>query len=926
MINKTILFVAVLVFFGASTFNSVVLADSRSADWFNSTKELELTLEEENVTPPASTYWGIPCEQVKGYAMTYSYWGIPESKAASNVCAQSAGYGYFSDGNKLTLAGTNTSYRLLWNTDTTAVQGFLSPVPNTGSVIHFNDKMSVYNNFTDMINPVYSNQVGRIGQLDSYRIIPSQADYAVRYFDGTELNQIKANGFSFARRGGKVVVNIGSHQALIDTNTKQAKRFGKNSIASGSVSTMKTSLNSDGTAAITVNSNPSSYSMYDLANCTEVQVGKAEICPERNYGAAIRAHLGAYVSILYARFVTDTTLEVYVKNTVDGISETNRYTLRPQGAQEDPLQYLALGDSFASGEGAYDYKPTTDTVTNTCHTSTSSYPYLISSTLEYSISESIACSGAKIKDIFREGTKDYRDESPQAKHKDESAYDAEIFDNFLPGYRRQIDFVEKNQPTLITLSIGGNDIDFGKKLRKCIITPYDCFGSESDRYGILKEIKAQFSRLEKTYTELKSASPKTRIYVLGYPELALPGGNCANNVRLSSEELELARDIVTDLNNTIELAAKKAGAFYVDVSKAMEGHRLCEDESWSLAINGITAGNDMFVAGLGPLGSETYHPNKLGHVLYKRAILQKTNNLTVPMPDPDSMIDINNLQSRLVPDIGVVTSTVPLPILHDGISGEIMRPGEVFSQNISIAGHFLKPGSTYQFELRSEPVTIGTVDSTGLQELSLKGVIPVDTEPGLHSLHITGVNIDNEPIDIYKNIIVAANEEDHGGDEEAGGGTDDADHCEHVNPGTDEDGCSDETNVTPEVPPAFEDQPPGVSQDNVQVKGPLETVDKSSSSETLRSAETLLGGDGPFPRSLNSGWIGAGESLSNPMFEVPRTQFNVLTPQILGAADQRLTAGRPWFRGLQNKALLIGVLSGLTVIAVMWGFRKRKTL
>ncbi len=67
-------------------------------------------------------------------------------------------------------------------------------------------------------------------------------------------------------------------------------------------------------------------------------------------------------------------------------------------------QYLALGDSFASGEGTFNYIAGTEDGPNQCHQSIFSYPYLMQSNVGETAS--VACSGAKISNIRNIGDND----------------------------------------------------------------------------------------------------------------------------------------------------------------------------------------------------------------------------------------------------------------------------------------------------------------------------------------------------------------------------------------------------------------------------------------------------------------------------------------------------------------------------------------
>ncbi|MBP9738582.1 SGNH/GDSL hydrolase family protein, partial [Candidatus Saccharibacteria bacterium] len=433
----------------------------------------------------------------------------------------------------------------------------------------------------------------------------------------------------------------------------------------------------------------------------------------------------------------------------------------------------------------------------------------------YSQAESVACSGGKIKDVKIDKALEYKNNNPQASGLVEPQYDEEIYTNYLPGYRRQFEFVKKYKPAAVTLSIGGNDINFGKKLQYCILTQYSCYESAEQKQNVLNEVKGQYSRLVETYQGLKAASPDTRIYVVGYPKLVLPGGDCALNVRLSSAELMLAEEITEDLNTVIKRAAENTGVFYVDAANTFSGHRLCENKSWALAVNGLTFGTDAPFS-FGPISSATFHPNKLGHQLYKDVILQKTASLTSPMPAPAPATNVKDMPGRLSPT-GDTTGTSVQPILEDGLFGDLVQAGTQAVSLLDISGYFLEPDSNYQVEIHSTPVVIGTATATTNQQLAINAVIPVGIEPGPHVVHIFGKNIAGEQIDIYKDVTVIASDTDYDGD----GVLNADDKCIFVTPSgidTDKDGVDDacdslisEAPAPPPPPPPVDPPTPPIS-------------------------------------------------------------------------------------------------------------------
>ena len=112
-------------------------------------------------------------------------------------------------------------------------------------------------------------------------------------------------------------------------------------------------------------------------------------------------------------------------------------------------RYVALGDSYASGEGLAPYENGTDSPpTNSCHRSRSqSYPELLEASTfrPFQNLTSVACSGAGTAALFA----DVPDRA------DEPAQLAAVTPD----------------TTTVTMSIGGNDAGFAQVLAGCIYSP-----------------------------------------------------------------------------------------------------------------------------------------------------------------------------------------------------------------------------------------------------------------------------------------------------------------------------------------------------------------------------------------------------------------------------------------------------------------------
>ncbi|RYZ26686.1 MAG: hypothetical protein EOP01_08690, partial [Propionibacteriaceae bacterium] len=108
--------------------------------------------------------------------------------------------------------------------------------------------------------------------------------------------------------------------------------------------------------------------------------------------------------------------------------------------------YVALGDSFSSGEGAGGYDPATDTANDRCHRSGSAYPELVAAAESSRRPLTFAaCSGALTYDLSH----------PNHLYASEPAQDEALG----KGNRK------------VSLTIGGNDLGFADVLGACLAVP-----------------------------------------------------------------------------------------------------------------------------------------------------------------------------------------------------------------------------------------------------------------------------------------------------------------------------------------------------------------------------------------------------------------------------------------------------------------------
>jgi lysophospholipase L1-like esterase len=221
-------------------------------------------------------------------------------------------------------------------------------------------------------------------------------------------------------------------------------------------------------------------------------------------------------------------------------------------------EYVALGDSYASGAGAGSY------VDGSCRRSANAYPALRGK--DFPSFKFAACSGATTKSL-----------------------------------RSQLRALTP-ATTLVTITVGGNDLGFVDVMTTCVLkSDHAC----DKRVGKAREFARDQlpARLDATYAAIKDAAPNAELVVLGYPRLFTHVDGCR---ALSTMKRVSLNDAADELSGVIGAAAERANARYVDVREAFADHGVCSRESW---INALVNPTD-----------DSYHPNKAGQAAYFTAL------------------------------------------------------------------------------------------------------------------------------------------------------------------------------------------------------------------------------------------------------------------------------------------------------------------
>ena len=227
----------------------------------------------------------------------------------------------------------------------------------------------------------------------------------------------------------------------------------------------------------------------------------------------------------------------------------------PTAAQaQEPIDYVALGDSYSSGSGAGPY---TD---EACQRSDNAHPSLLAVELGAELTF-VACGGATTDDV-------------------------------LAGQVQSLDA----ETDLVTIGIGGNDIGWSDAITACVTPFVNCIPAieEAERKAA-EELPA---KLDAVYAQIEERSPNAEVYVTGYPRLFAAVNTCDALGSVSIAEQQRMNTGADLLSGVIEAAAASHGFTYVDVRDEFTGHEVCSAQPW---LHGFT------------LSDVPYHPKAAGH-------------------------------------------------------------------------------------------------------------------------------------------------------------------------------------------------------------------------------------------------------------------------------------------------------------------------
>ncbi|MFE5838586.1 SGNH/GDSL hydrolase family protein [Arthrobacter sp. NPDC056493] len=232
--------------------------------------------------------------------------------------------------------------------------------------------------------------------------------------------------------------------------------------------------------------------------------------------------------------------------------------------------YVALGDSYAAGQGAGPYA-------DACLRSGHSYPALLDAARKISLSGNKACSGATTSTVRADQ---------------------------IPSLSKKVD--------LVTITAGGNDLD---SIGALVICSQDsgpaCTAALSQRAAVLQTALNNpaaspfFQDLLAMLNDVKAKAPRADIYVTGYPLLFEPGaGPAAGPVNGLTQQLNA---VIANAAHTADGGRSKVS--YVDVSGAFAGHGVGSAQPWIVGLPPLCTASST----CGTSSADIFHPTADGY-------------------------------------------------------------------------------------------------------------------------------------------------------------------------------------------------------------------------------------------------------------------------------------------------------------------------
>lgn len=254
----------------------------------------------------------------------------------------------------------------------------------------------------------------------------------------------------------------------------------------------------------------------------------------------------------------------------------------PAVAHEESVDLVVLGDSYSAGLGAGTPAPSTFIDDPRCLVTSSGYAEALGERQHsVELTANAACSGA------------WAGSGP-----------SEPVNEDVPDVPQQIHLATKDgllgsETDLVTLTAGGNDVQFSRIIGACITQDLQTCKATVKHAEYVARMQVA-PALIKDYQQINAAASDATIVVLGYPHLFSTEGATASP--LSPEAATVFNDGVDTLNSIIAGSVEYSeSAIYVDVTKRFRNHGIGSSEPW------------IKFDSTDPRAYDNYHPNEKGY-------------------------------------------------------------------------------------------------------------------------------------------------------------------------------------------------------------------------------------------------------------------------------------------------------------------------
>ncbi|MDX6431252.1 MAG: hypothetical protein QOE54_3618 [Streptosporangiaceae bacterium] len=260
--------------------------------------------------------------------------------------------------------------------------------------------------------------------------------------------------------------------------------------------------------------------------------------------------------------------------------------------------YVALGDSYSAGEGAYAVAADR-ALDNRCHRTSQAYFHLVAEAFRFARGSAFwACSGATTYSVLHGKS----------------------------GEPPQTDRID-GHTSLVTLSVGGIDAGFSHVLAGCVVRLPFSPGCQEQGPAITQRLLALRADLRTVLDRVLHRAPVARVIVMGYPRLFSEiSGSSLDNLSVTDQQWlngqgrqldELIRQVAADVDRGIVAAKGKGSVEFLDVYNAFAGHEVGSGEPY---VNGLDVDLLNLVA-----ESRSFHPNASGYQHLARLIDAQIN-------------------------------------------------------------------------------------------------------------------------------------------------------------------------------------------------------------------------------------------------------------------------------------------------------------